>query len=164
MNIADIRDLYAYDVWATNLVVEAVTPLTEEQYRRDLGSSHGGVHGTLTHLHGADRIWLDRMLGSAQPRITSPEEVPDLADMRRRIAEYQNDMNGFIVKLSDEKLQEKFSYTDIRGNPWTTVLWHAMVHKVNHASYHRGQIITMLRQLGAKPVTTDMIAWFRKNR
>lgn len=162
MNLAYIRDLYAYDAWATNLVLDAVSALTEEQYKKDLGSSHGGVHGTLTHLYGADRIWLDRILGAEQPRITRPDEVPNLEDMKNRIANYQREMDSFIHGLNDERLQEKFSYKDIRGNPYTTVLWHALTHKVNHASYHRGQIVSFLRQLGAKPVTTDMIAWFRK--
>jgi uncharacterized damage-inducible protein DinB len=50
----------------------------------------------------------------------------------------------------------------VNGDTFTHVFWHAFQHMVNHSSYHRGQIITMLRQLGEKPVTTDLIRFYRE--
>jgi uncharacterized damage-inducible protein DinB len=35
-------------------------------------------------------------------------------------------------------------------------------HVVNHSTYHRGQIATMLRQLGTKAIPTDLIAYHRE--
>ena len=39
--------------------------------------------------------------------------------------------------------------------------WQVVLHLVNHGSYHRGQVATMLRQAGIKPPGTDLISYYR---
>ena len=51
-------------------------------------------------------------------------------------------------------------YVNLRGETWEYALWQQMLHVVNHASYHRGQVVTMLRQLGAPPPTTDFLVFY----
>ena len=54
-------------------------------------------------------------------------------------------------------------YTHLDGEPKNSVFWHMLQHVVNHASFHRGQVTTMLRQLGARPPQSqDMIAFYRQ--
>ncbi len=52
--------------------------------------------------------------------------------------------------------------TDLKGNPHSNVLWQTLQHLANHGTYHRGQVTTLLRQLGAKPVGTDLIGFYRE--
>jgi len=54
------------------------------------------------------------------------------------------------------------AYKNIKGEPFQSPVWQIVLHIVNHASYHRGQITTMLRQLGHTPVPTDLIAFYRR--
>jgi uncharacterized damage-inducible protein DinB len=46
--------------------------------------------------------------------------------------------------------------------PFAQPLWQCLQHVANHSTYHRGQITTMLRQLGAKPAGTDLIGFYRE--
>ena len=48
------------------------------------------------------------------------------------------------------------------GAPQAQPLWQMLQHLVNHCTYHRGQIATMLRQLGAKTLGTDLILYYRE--
>ena len=53
------------------------------------------------------------------------------------------------------------AYRDLKGNPYETPVWRIIAHLVNHDSYHRGQVVTMLRQLGHAPPGTDLILYYR---
>ena len=53
----------------------------------------------------------------------------------------------------------------LTGQPASSPFWQMLQHIVNHASYHRGQVTNMLRQLGAQPAKSlDMIAFYRTRR
>lgn len=71
----------------------------------------------------------------------------------------ERDQTGFIHQLVDEALETAITYTNTRGEQWTYPLGHMMQHLVNHSSYHRGQVTTMLRQLGAEAVATDFLVF-----
>lgn len=161
MTKQEILTLFDYDAWATDRVLETVAALTEEQYTKDLGSSFGGVRGTLVHTYGAQWIWLQRWKGTSPAQIIKAEEIPTFAGLKERWSAWRNDLHAFLDPLTEEQLQSKLTYKDIRGNQYSQPLYHQMQHLVNHSTYHRGQITTMLRQLGAKPVSTDLINYYR---
>ena len=157
----EIVDLVRFDAWAINRTLESVSALTREQYEKDLGSSHGGVRGTLVHTYSADTIWFARWRGETPTKAVTPDEVPTLDTLKQRWEEYQRTLEGYVRALSEKSLSSLFSYKDFKGNPYSVPLQNQIQHKVNHSSYHRGQVVTMLRQLGAKPQSTDMIQYFR---
>lgn len=153
--------MYDYDEWATDRILDILDPLTEEQFKKDLGSSHGGVHGTMVHLFGADWIWFERWKGNSPATLIRPEDVPSRQALKDRWQVHFGEIKQFITTLNDNRLQSPHSYKDIKGNPHTELLFYQMQHKVNHSSYHRGQIVTMVRQLGAKAQSTDLINYYR---
>jgi len=161
MTMKDIQELFSYDEWATNRTLDSVSALSEEQFRRDLKSSHGGIQGTLVHICAADCIWLERWKGNSPTALLSVEQLHSLDTVKERWRTYRQDVNVFLRPLDDERLQQSFSYKDTRGNQNSQPLYQQLLHKVNHASYHRGQIVTMLRQIGAKPQNTDLIGFYR---
>ena len=161
MTLEPIRELYAYDHWATNAVLRSLDSLSHDEYMKDMRSSHGGVHGTLVHLLAGDRVWLDRWTSASQPVFPRSSDYPDLTGVARSWAGVQERTATFIETLTDERLLESFTYADSKGNSYSEILWYSMVHKVTHATYHRGQIVTLIRQLGKKPVSTDLVFWRR---
>jgi uncharacterized damage-inducible protein DinB len=161
MTLTEIKFLHAYNSWANNHIFETLAPVPEEKYKRDMKSSHGGLHGTLVHIVGAEKLWLERFAGNAQPMLKS-DSVPSLAELRSLWEKTGFDMARWLGAMSDRKLQETFTMKTLKGDTYTHVFWHAFQHMVNHSSYHRGQIITMLRQLDEKPVTTDLIRFYRE--
>jgi uncharacterized damage-inducible protein DinB len=72
-------------------------------------------------------------------------------------------MRKQLERLEPEAVQRTIEYRDLRGHDQSDVLWQMLQHMVNHGAYHRGQITTMLRQLGAAPPKSmDMIAFYRE--
>lgn len=161
MTIKDIRELFDFDEWATNRTLDSVSSLSEEQFKRDLKSSHGGIYGTLVHICGADWIWLERWKGNSPTGLMSVEELPSLDALKKRWTLYRAEVRSFLQSLDDARLQQPLAYKDTKGNQNVQPLYQQLVHKINHASYHRGQIVTMLRQLGAKPQNTDLVGFYR---
>ena len=64
--------------------------------------------------------------------------------------------------LPEDKLNEPLRYTDFKGNSYSYPLCQQMQHKVNHSTYHRGQVVALLRQMGEKVVSTDLINYIRQ--
>lgn len=162
MTLSDIKDLFAFDQWATERMLEIVAALPEEQYARNLNSSHGGIRGTLVHSYGAERIWLERWRGSNPTTLVTEEEVPTFGQLKEKWTTLRGELNRFLESLTEEHLQSAHTYKDLKGNQYTQPLWQQMQHLVNHSTYHRGQVVTMLRQLGVRPVATDLIAYYRR--
>lgn len=164
MTSSEILKLLAYDKWATERILEAVATVPMNKYLEDLRSSHGGIHGTLLHIYSSNMVWLSRWNGNAATVHTDKNEIPDLESLKSRWRKYQNDLESLLETLDDEKLLAPLSYKDLGGNPHSEPLFQQMQHLVNHASYHRGQVVTMLRQIGATPIGTDLIAFYRTTK
>jgi uncharacterized damage-inducible protein DinB len=161
MTLNEISTLLEYDNWATGRTLEAVSSVSTDKYLEDLKSSHGGIHTTLVHIYSADMVWFRRWTGSPAAAHIGRSEIPDLPSLKGRWESYQNDIASFLRTLDDSKLKEPLPYKDMKGNPHSEPLFQQMQHLVNHASYHRGQVVTMLRQIGATPVGTDLITFYR---
>ena len=106
-------------------------------------------------------LWLERWHGRS-PDGLPPGEFPDLASIRVRWQEIENALLKFVRALSAPELERVIHYHNTKGNPFSDRMWQMLQHLVNHGTYHRGQITTLLRQLGATPVATDLIAFYRE--
>jgi uncharacterized damage-inducible protein DinB len=156
------RTLFAYDAWANRRSLEACATLTPEQFTRDLGSSFPSVRDTLAHIVGAQFVWLERFHGRVPPGLLPPADFPDLASLTARSNQIQQGLTDYVNTLSEADLTGKFDYQDLKGRTHSNVRWHTLQHLANHGTYHRGQVATLLRQLGAKPASTDLIAFYRE--
>lgn len=161
MTLSELKLLHAYNSWATNRIFDALSRVPEDIYLRDFKSSHGGVHGTLVHMVGAEKIWLERFLGDTQPFLNK-DSVRSLSELKTIWEKVGFETAKWLGTMSDRKLQDTFTMKTSKGDTFVHVFWQAFQHKVNHSSYHRGQIVTMLRQMDVKPPTTDLIQFYRE--
>jgi|SRR5208283_1086272 len=161
MMIKDIRTLFDYDTWATDRTLESVSSVPMDRYLEDLKSSHGGIHGTLVHIYGSSMIWLQRWKGSPTLSSATTSGILSLESLKSHWKEYQADLDSYFGSLDEAKLNGFLSYNDLKSNRQSEPLFQQMQHLINHSSYHRGQIVTMLRQIGSKPIGTDLITFYR---
>jgi uncharacterized damage-inducible protein DinB len=164
MTVQEILTLFEYDEWATDRTLESVSALPEKTYLEDLKSSHGGIHGTLVHLYSASRTWLERWKGNTVSRHVTVDEVPALGLLRSRWKEYRADLGSYLRTVTDDALAAPFGYSDLRGNRHSEPLAQQMLHVTNHATYHRGQVVTLLRQVRGTPLATDLVVFFRMKK
>jgi uncharacterized damage-inducible protein DinB len=77
--------------------------------------------------------------------------------LQTRWLEVEVEQRAFVESLAAEHLRSLVHYVNLQGQSWHYPLWRQMYHMVNHSTYHRGQVIMMLRQLGARPVAIDFL-------
>jgi uncharacterized damage-inducible protein DinB len=157
-----LRLLFQYNQWADRRMVEACSALSNEQFTRDLGSSFRSVRDTLVHLYGAEWVWNERIEGRSPTSLVAGTGFPDLASVRTKLEEMDSFYIDYVTRLTPEDLEHVIHYKSFAGEEFSNPLWQTLHQLTNHASYHRGQLITLLLQLGAKPVTTDLIAFYRE--
>ena len=160
MNRDDIQKLYDYNVWANARTLDACAVLNEEQFTRDLGNSFPSVRDTLSHIMAAEQVWVMRWKGHSPRALWAASEFPTLDALRARWMEVEHEILEFVQNVLAERLGEVITYTNTKGEEWSYPLGHMMQHVVNHSTYHRGQVTTMLRQLGAHATATDFLAYF----
>ena len=163
MTLDDINTLLDYHYWARDRMFAALDTLTPEQLTRNLGNSFASVHDTLTHLYGAEWVWCSRWEGASPSSLPSPREFADLAAIRRAWLEMEQRVRGVVDRLGGEGIERPIHYRGLDGTPQAQPFTHMLQHLVNHGSYHRGQVTTMLRQLGAAPPKSmDLMAFYRE--
>ena len=158
----EFLELFDYNAWANRTLFDAVTQLPEEQYFRDLKSSYGGIHGTLAHIVWAEQLWLHRWVGKPNPAVPQGTDLRSLAEVRGRWEQVERVRATFVSAMSDSRLDETRLVKPSSGGEYVHTFRQMFRHFINHSSYHRGQIVTFLRQLGHKPPSTDLILYYRR--
>ena len=163
MTIDDFRTLLDYHYWARDRLLDAAEALTPAQYTKDLGSSFTSVRDTIAHLVGAEIAWYQRWHGEVVTALPAAQDFPDVAVVRRAWAEQESRTLAFLESLGEAGINRIFEYRLLSGAEGRATYGHTLQHLANHGTYHRGQVVTMLRQLGAQPPkATDMIGYYRE--
>ena len=162
MNLQDLRTLLDYHYWARDRMFEALEPLTSEQLSRDMSGSFKSIHDTVAHLCAAELAWYARWHGDSPSALLTGAAFTDLAAVRRAWSEHEPKMRAFLEALGEDGINRVMEFKLFTGQAAASPFWQMLQHIVNHASYHRGQVTTMLRQQGAQPAKSlDMIAFYR---
>ncbi len=154
-----IRGLLAYTIWADRQLLADVESLPHEDLVRDTGTSFGSVLGTMVHILGAEQLWLSRCLGVGLSRVPSVEEVGTAELLRESFEDLWPQMEVFLASLSEDQLDRDFTWVNLAGESHTAPFRQVLLHVVNHSTYHRGQVVAQLRQLGRTPPSTDLVHW-----
>jgi len=163
MTVRDLQTMIDYHYWARDRLLAAVAALTRDQYEKDLGSSFKSVRDTVTHIYAAEWAWYQRWHGTSPAALLTPDQFADPAALGAAWADHERKMRAFVDGLSDADVDRLIEYRLLSGATGAQPIGQMVQHVVNHTSYHRGQVTTMLRQLGAQPAKSmDMIAYFRE--
>ncbi len=162
MTLQEIKLLHAYDAWANNRIFDSLATIPAESYSRDMKSSHGGIHGTMVHLVGAQKLWLERWTGVPTQPYLRADAVGSLAELKKIWSTVGHDMSQWLGTLNDRMLQDMFTMKTVKGETFSHIYWQSFQHVVNHSTHHRGQVVALMRQLGFKPPNTDLIAFYRE--
>jgi len=149
-----------YSAWASNRMLHAAAGLTDDERSHDFKTSDRNVTNTLAHAFAADRVWLGRIEGHP-PAIFIAERDRQFEVLRYEWPALQERWKQWAAPLSDQDCLATISYNDMKGNPYQSPLWQILLHVVNHATHHRGQVSGFLRALGHTPPPLDLMAFYR---
>ena len=162
MSPQEIQLLFDYNSWANHRSLGAAEKLTPEQFAQPLGSSFSSVRDTLAHIYGAEWIWLERFQGRSPSALPDVAQFRDVASLREQWLQHEDRLLAFVSGLTQSDLDRVMEYKTLKFGIYSNPLWQSMQHLVNHGTYHRGQVTTMLRQLDAQPVLTDLMHFYRE--
>jgi len=162
MKPAEMVSLYEYNAWADRRVLEAASALTREQFTKKMGSSFSTVRDTLSHVYGIEWLWLERFQGRSPSAIPDDPEFANILKLKSSWSSFELTLLNFVRGLTQEDLHRVMEYKTMKFGVYQNPLWQSMLHLVNHGTYHRGQVTTMLRQLGAQPILTDLMHFYRE--
>lgn len=170
MSLEWLGSLARYNRWMNEKLLGLAATLSDETRKSDKGAFFRSIHGTFNHLLIADRIWLARFTGTRIPegflgpggiQSLDQELYSDFEELRRERARTDDELSAWVAGLTVEQLSAPLVYLR-RGQQHEFPLWWAAVHVFNHQTHHRGQITTLLSQLGCDPGITDLVAMLRE--
>jgi uncharacterized damage-inducible protein DinB len=147
----DLHNLYSFMIWGDRAILEAAKTVSEEAYHRPQPISAGSVHKQLAHCMGTQWIWLERWRGRSLPA-RPDDQFPTFSAIETRWPQIHRELLDFLTRQTPESLQMEVAYLDLRGQPVSQPLFQQMLHVADHASYHRGQLNTMIHHAGGTPV------------
>jgi uncharacterized damage-inducible protein DinB len=162
MNSRDISSLLDYHYWARDRVLDATAAISGEEFLAGRSNSFASIRDTLAHTYFAEWAWYSRWQGHSPTAFPDANQFQRVDGIRAAWSDLQQQVRAFIDPLDDAGLAREIHYRLLSGDEAVTPVWQMVQHVVNHASYHRGQVTTMLRQAGAQPPKSmDLIAFYR---
>lgn len=155
MTVAELMDLYEYNRWAHRRILDSAGELTMEQYERQVAGSFPTLRDTLEHVLAAEVVWLSRWEGHSLGEAPDFTGLGDATALERLWNSFWHRQFAFLAALADDELMRPIAIRTRSGIETVQPLCDTMLHVVNHASYHRGQAASLIRQLGGTPVGTD---------
>ncbi len=164
MTLDEIRDLYAYTVWANARTCDAVTALPAGVAEAPVVSSFPSILATLAHLVASEWVWLQRWQGQSPSARPDWVSEADIAQLRRELSAIETERGAYLSRLTAIDLKRILSYRNLDGEPHADPLAGLLRHVVNHSTYHRGQVTTLMRQAGHPAPGTDLVLYLRLRR
>ena len=162
MTPEDVRLLFDYNAWANQRSLDAAAQLSDEQFNKPLGSSFPSVRDTLVHICSGEWVWLERCNGRIPSAFPDLSSIQAISALREHWTPQAQQLLEFIQGLTQDDLNRVMEYKTFNFGVYKNPVWQSLQHLANHGTYHRGQVATMLRQLGAKPILTDLMHFYRE--
>ena len=162
MNIKDILLLYEYNDWANKKILAASANITPEQFAAPASFPYGGLHGTLLHTLDSEWGWraLFQKIEAASDLL--PTDYPSLSAIETRWREEESAMRAYLASLNDEDMESHLRYTTDTGIHRDRILWHCLLHVVNHGTQHRSEAAALLTDYGQSPGDLDFTVFLNE--
>jgi len=156
-------DVAAYNVWANNIVWGWLDQISSEQWNQNIISSFNSIGETVLHVVSAETIWLDRLNKEEAPiwvQSTFKGSKDETIELWKRSTA---GLKKFMDDFNEAGMMDLLVFKRINGERYEMPHYQVFAHVFNHSTYHRGQLVTMLRQTGFTNVgSTDMLGFYRK--
>lgn len=156
-----LLDYAQYNVWANQLIAKILINQDNSILDTEVKSSFPSLRKTVHHIWDAELIWFGRMQGKNLPWPPSEHLFSDPSI--DKFVETSKEFAAFVGRVDDFFLNSSTAYKNSKGELFETENTGIIMHCMNHSTFHRGQIVTILRTLGVTDIpSTDLITFLRK--
>lgn len=153
-----------YNHWANQKLVQLYSPLDEAAANKTIVSSFPSVKQTFLHIWDAELIWLKRLQGHSLTAFPSENFQGGFNEVLNGLLSNSEDLHNFIAAQAEAFFEMPIEYRTLSGKAYSQIAFQMIQHCLNHSTYHRGQLITMARQLGLNDIpTTDFVDFLRND-
>jgi len=157
-----LQQYAAYNIWANKKIIETANQLTEEQINKEIESSFPSVYKTALHLMEVENVWWER-LKLVERTTLSGWFTGNFDELSKKLLELSQQWHNWIQNANEVNISHVFAYQNSKKEHFKQPVYEMLLHLFNHQTFHRGQIITMFRQLGLDKIPpTDFIVFSRK--
>ena len=159
----DLLKKYAsYNLWANERIINILNSLPEDLLCKELKSSFRSISLTVLHMYDAETIWLKRLEGISLNKWPSADFKGSPNEALQKLEISSLNIKEFVSETDNGYLYEDCSFSSLDGKPYTMKIYDIIHHAMNHSTFHRGQLVTMLRELDITELpSTDYIAYIR---
>lgn len=158
-------ELSEYHIWANDRVCDWLDKISEEQWNQPLVSSFSSIYETILHLAWAENIWVERLQKFSKIEINREAFNGSKGDLIKLWKEISLSFKKLIEDMPEDLFQKNLLFKNTKGIEYDQPYYQLLAHIINHTTYHRGQVVTMLRQVGFTDVnSTDMTNYFRNQK
>jgi len=155
MNAKDVLLIYDYNYWANKRILDASANVTPEQLDAPASFPYGGLRGTLLHILDSEWGWRALFQGIESAADLIETDFPTLGALKARWQQEETAMRAYINALSDEDMESHLRYTTDNGIKRDRILWHCLLHVVNHGTQHRSEAAALLTDYSYSPGDLD---------
>lgn len=156
------KELADYNLWANNIACGWLEQLDDEHWKQHVVSSFNSIRETVLHIISAENAWLQRFHQKEQVEWLQATFKGTKDEHLALWKKTSTALKEFIDAFDEAKLNEPLAFKRLNGDAYSMPWYQLFAHAVNHAAYHRGQLVTMLRQVGfANLQATDLMIYYR---
>ncbi|MFN8249696.1 MAG: DinB family protein [Ferruginibacter sp.] len=153
----------AYNLWANQRILDVILNLTDEQINREIESSFSSIFKTVAHMWDAESLWWQRVKMMEKHERPSDHFTGTITEMADHLIKQSKQWKEWVDLATEAALEHEFIYRNTKKEQFKQPVSEVLHHIFNHATYHRGQLVTMLRQVGVKHIPgTDLVLFLRK--
>jgi uncharacterized damage-inducible protein DinB len=152
-----------YNLWANGQLFDCMRNLTDEQLNREIASSFSSIYKTVLHLWLAEEAWWQRLKLVENLQLESQEFTGNFSELEKKFSRQSAEWADWVNNATEAQLSHVFAYQNTKREQFKQPVNEVLMHLFNHGTYHRGQLVTLLRQLGVEKIPqSDYIVYCRK--
>ena len=153
----------AYNVWANQRVADCITNLSDDQLHKEINSSFNSIYKTFLHLWDVESVWWQRVKMQEVVEWPGLKFTGSVLELAANLMHQSKQWKEWIDISTETVLEHEFIYKNSKREQFKQPVYEVLQHLFNHQTFHRGQLITMLRQVGVEKLPgTDLITFLRK--
>lgn len=157
-----LKQYAAYNLWANSKMLDAIYLLSHEQHHKEIESSFNSLYKTVFHVLGAETVWFSRLQQGAHIAKMDDTFNGQMQELGSAWNQMDRQWLNFMNNITDDFLNKKLDYQNMKGDPFSQEVYLIVLQVFNHSTYHRGQMVTILRQVGSEKIpNSDFISWSR---
>src|ERR1700733_4280096 len=147
-------ELAEYNIWANKMVSSWIDKISDEQWKQPVINSFNSIYETVLHVAGSEKIWFQRFSKYTNFELLTKTFNGSKTELIKVWEDTSQDLKNFIIGFDEKCITEILNFKNSIGIEYSLAWYQMFGHVFNHSTYHRGQMVTMLRQVGFTEISS----------